>query len=77
MFLWCSFLAAETVLRLGIIQKANMMYLSREATNKDQSLKMKLLLLTDDKTALDTELIWKKSGFFGYQKGVFTINKLS
>ena len=52
-----------------------MMYLSKEVTNKDQSLKMKLLLLTDDKAALDTELIWKKSGFFGYQKGVFTINK--
>ena len=52
-----------------------MMYLSKEVTNKDQSLKMKLLLLTDDKAALDTELIWKKSGFFGYQKGVFTVNK--
>ena len=46
-----------------------MMYLSTEATNKDQSLKMKVLLLTDDKATLDTELIWEKSGFFGDQKG--------
>ena len=52
-----------------------MMYLSKEATNKDQSLKTKLLFLTDDKAALDIELIWKKSVFFGYQKGEFTINK--
>ena len=52
-----------------------MMYLSTEATNKDQSLKMKVLLLTDDKATLDTELIWKKSGFFGDQKGEFTRNK--
>ena len=51
------------------------MYLSKEAIKKDQSLKMKSLLSTDDKGALDTELIWKKSGFFGDQKGEFIINK--
>ena len=69
------FLAAETVSRPGIIRKTNMMYLSKEATKKDQSLKLKSLLSTDDKAALDTELIWKKSGFFGGQKGEFTINE--
>ena len=69
------FLAAETVSMPGITQKANMIYLSKEATKKDQSLKMKSLLSTDDKAALDAELIWKKSGFFGDQKGEFTINK--
>ena len=47
------------------MQKANMMYLSKDAKNKDQSLKMKLLLSTDDKAAVGTELIWKRSGFFG------------
>ena len=52
-----------------------MMYLSTEVTNKDQSLKMKVLLLTDDKATLDTELIWKKSDFFGDQKGEFTKSK--
>ena len=42
-----------------------MMYLSKDAKNKDQSLKMKLLLSTDDEAAVSTELIWKRSGFFG------------
>ena len=77
MFLWCLFLVAKTVLRPGTIQKADMMYLSKKATNKDQSLKMKLLLLTDNKAALDTELICKKSGFFGDQKGEFIINQVN
>lgn len=40
------------------------MYLSKEATNKEQSLKRKLLLSADDKASLDTELIWKRSIFF-------------
>ena len=57
------------------MQKANMMYLSKEATNKDQSLKIKLLLSADDKAAVSTELIWKRSGIFGDQKGEFTMNK--
>ena len=52
-----------------------MMYLTKEATNKDQSLKMQLLYLADDKPTLETELIWKKSSFFGDEKGEFTINK--
>ena len=51
------------------------MYLSKEATNKDQSLKMKLLLMTDDKAAVGTELIQKLGRLFGDQKGEFTINK--
>lgn len=53
------------------------MYLSKKATNKDQSLKMKLLLSADDKASLDTELIWKSSGFFGDEKGEFTLNKVN
>ena len=52
------------------------MHLSKEATNKDQSVKMKLLLLTDDKASLDAELIWKRSGFFGDQRGEFNLNKV-
>ena len=52
------------------------MYLSKEATNKGQSLKVKLLLLVNDKASLDTELIWKRSGFFRDQKGEFALNKV-
>lgn len=79
--LYCFFLvfvlATKTVSRPGVIRKANVMYLSKKATNKDQSLKMKLLLSADDKASLDTKLIWKSSGFFGDEKGEFTLNKVN
>ena len=52
-----------------------MMYLTKEATNKDQSLKMQLLYSADDKPTSETELIWKKSNFFWDKKREFTINK--
>ena len=62
---WSLFIASnEMVSRSGVIKKANMMYLTKEATNKDQSLKIQLLLSADDKTILDTELIWKKTDYF-------------
>ena len=70
-------LATKTVSRLGVIQKANVMYLSKETMNKDQTLKMKLLLLSDDKPSLDTELIWNQNGFFGDQKGELTLSKVN
>ena len=69
--------ATETVQRPGVIQKANVMYLSEEATNKDQSLKMRLLLLSDDKPSLDTELIWQQNGYFGNQRRELTLNKVN
>ena len=53
------------------------MYLSKEATNKDRSLKMRLLLLSDDKPSLDTELIWQQNDYFVDQKGEFTLNKVN
>ena len=54
-----------------------MTYLSKEATNKDHSLKMKYLLPLDDKSAaaLNTESIWKSSDLFRDRKGEFIINK--
>ena len=73
---WYLFLTTKTVLRSGVIQRANMMHISKEATNKDQSLKMKLLLLADDKAGVDTQLICQRSGFSGDQKGESTINKV-
>ena len=57
------------------IQKANMMYLSKEATNKDQTLKMQMLLSSNDKDTTNTKKIWSRNGFFGDQKGEFTIYK--
>ena len=58
-------LATKTVSRPGVIQKANVMCLSKEVTNEDQALKMKFLLSSDDKLSLDTELIWSQNGVFG------------
>ena len=69
--------ATETVSRPWVLQKANVMYLNKEAKSKDQTLKMKLLFSSDDKPSLDTELIWNQNGFFGDQKGELTLNKVN
>ena len=53
-----------------------MMYLSKEATNKDQCLKMQMMLSLDkEDSANNSEKIWSSNGFFGDQKGDFTIKK--
>ena len=57
------------------MQKPNMIYLSKEATNKDSSLKTQLLLLTGDEKKVETKKIWNKAGFFGDQAADFTVNK--
>ena len=58
-------------------KKVSMMFLSKEATNKDQSLKMQMMLsVKDGKTdSAATEKIWKSSGFFGNQRTDLTIAK--
>ena len=45
------------------IQKANMMFLSKEAANKDQSLKMQMLSLDKDDSS-NSEKNWKKTWLF-------------
>ena len=54
------------------IQKANMMLLSKEATNKDQSLKMQMMLSLDKDISTNSENKLEKNGFFGDQRGDFT-----
>ena len=52
------------------------MYLSKEATNKDQCLKMQMMLSLDKEDSTNnSEKIWSSNGFFGDQKGDFTIKK--
>ena len=52
------------------------MYLSKEATKKDQCLKMQMMLSLDkEDSANNSEKIWSSNGFFGDQKGDFTIKK--
>ena len=45
-------------------QKVNMMLLSKEATDKDQSLKMQVMLPLDKGDSSNSEKIWKKNNFF-------------
>ena len=73
-FFVCLFVTATTS-GTSIIKKVNMIYLSKELTNKDQTLKMQMLLSSDGDNAKNTENIWPKNVFFGYQKGEFTIFK--
>ena len=53
------------------------MFLSKDTTNKDESLKMQMMLsLKDDKAdSSSTEKIWKSNGLFGDQRTDFTIVK--
>ena len=53
------------------------MFLSKEATKKNESLKMQTMLsLKDDKgDSSSTEKMWKSNGFFGGQKTNLTISK--
>ena len=59
------FIASTTV--QNPVQKANM-FLSKEATNKDQSLKMQMMLSLDKTYSTSTEKIWKKIFFLVIKK---------
>ena len=54
------------------IQRANM-FLSKEATYKDQSLQMQMMLSFDKESSNNSEKVWKKKVFWGGQKEDFTI----
>ena len=54
------------------IQRANM-FLSKEATYKDQSLQMQMMLPFDKESSNNSEKVWKKKVFWGGQKEDFTI----
>ena len=48
------------------LEKANMMVLSKELTDKDRSMKTQLLIRspTNDDENLSGEKVWKNNGFF-------------
>ena len=53
-----------------------MIYLTKEATNKDQSVKMQMMLSYDKEDPANySEKIWNSNGFFGNQREDFTIKK--
>ena len=46
------------------LEKANMLLLSKEMTDKDKSMKTQLLYKSKQEDKLSGEKIWKKNGFF-------------
>ena len=53
-----------------------MPFMSKEATNKDELLKMEMMFsLKDDRPEKSTEKLWKENGFFGDQRTDLTIGK--
>ena len=62
----------------GKLQKANMMVLSKEMTDKDRSLKTQLLVTENEgKDVLSGEKVWKNNGFFGDIKPEMTLEKVN
>ena len=60
------------------LQKANMMVLSKEMSDKDRSLKTQLLVAENDgKDLLSAEKVWKNNGFFGDIKPEMNLEKVN
>ena len=68
------FLFVTATSTLEIPKKANMFYLNKEATSKDEKLKMQMLVPTDGDSK-NTEYVWKCNGLFCNQKGELTLFK--
>ena len=45
-------------------KKASMMFLSKEASNKDQQLKTQIFVSFQDDESKNSEHVWQESGFF-------------
>ena len=57
-------------------KKASMLFLSKEASNKDLSLKTQMMIaMKEDKAESSTEHIWRENGFFKDQRTDLTIGK--
>ena len=53
-----------------------MMFLLREASNKDERLKMEMMVASmAESPEKSTERVWKENGFFGDQRADLTIKK--
>ena len=56
-------------------KKANMLYMSKEMTNKDNNLKMQMYLTSDSDDSKGIEKIWAKDGLFREQRSDLTLLK--
>ena len=54
-----------------------MMFLSKEATSKDQQLKTQIMISFQDDDAKNTEHVWQESGFFYDHRSDLIIPKVN
>ena len=59
------------------LEKANMLLLSKEMTDKDKSMKTQLLFKSKQEDKLSGEKIWKKNGFFKDVKAQLNLEKVN
>ena len=58
-----------------VSKKANMLYMSKEMTNKDNNIKMQMYFASDSDDSKGSKKIWDKDGFFGEQRSDLTLLK--
>ena len=54
-----------------------MMFLSKEATSKDQQLKTEIVISFQDDESKNTKHVWQESGFFDDHRSDLTIPKVN
>ena len=59
------------------LEKANMLLLSKEMTDKDKSMKTQLLFKSKQEDKLSGEKIWKKNGYFKDVKAQLNLEKVN
>ena len=59
------------------LEKANMLFLSKEMTDKDKSMKTQLLYKPKQENKLSGEKIWKKDGFFKDVRADLNLEKVN
>ena len=60
-----------------MLEKANLLLMTKEATEKDRSLKTQLLLSTNSQSPekISGEQVWRKQEFFSEKRADFNIKK--
>ena len=74
-FLFNHFIAKSNVGNRN--KKASMIFLSKEASNKDQQLKTQMLVSFQDDESKNTQHVWQESGFFDDHRSDLTIPKVN
>ena len=73
-----SFLCFRRLVRdIPKLEKANMLLLSKEMSDKDRSMKTQLMVKSKDENKLSGEKIWKKDGFFKDMRADLNLEKVN